>query len=263
MDILLFLLLGLFVGTFGTLVGIGGGLICVPIFILFLSDGGVYPYFHTAAQITGTSLVVVLANAASGTLAYIRQKRVFFNAAVPFALATLPGAWLGSAIVDKFDMTKLDFYYGAFLLTMACIMYWNATHRPSTEIVEIPQGFYYNRPLGIAASLGVGFISSIFGVGGGVIHVPLMIYLLGFPVHVATATSHFVLACSAAFGVISHFLLDHIVWIPAIAISVGAAVGAQIGAKISKKTKSKVILTLLSLAMFALGARLILLGSPK
>ena len=76
MDILLFLLLGIGVGTFGTLVGIGGGLICVPIFILFLSDGGVYPYFHTAAQIAGTSLVVVMANAMSGTLAYIRQKRV-------------------------------------------------------------------------------------------------------------------------------------------------------------------------------------------
>ena len=44
LDILLFLLLGLFVGTFGTLVGIGGGLICVPIFIFFLSDGGIYPY---------------------------------------------------------------------------------------------------------------------------------------------------------------------------------------------------------------------------
>ena len=58
-DILLFLILGLFVGTFGTLVGIGGGLICVPIFIFFLSDGGIYPYFHTAAQITGTSLVIV------------------------------------------------------------------------------------------------------------------------------------------------------------------------------------------------------------
>ena len=64
-DILLFLILGLFVGTFGTLVGIGGGLICVPIFIFFLSDGGIYPYFHTAAQITGTSLVIVLSNALS------------------------------------------------------------------------------------------------------------------------------------------------------------------------------------------------------
>ena len=52
-----------------------------------------------------------------------------------------------------------------------------------------------------------------------------------------------------------------IIWIPAICISIGAAIGAQIGAKLSKKTKSKVILMLLSLAMFALGIRLILLGS--
>ena len=86
LDILLFLVLGVFVGTFGTLVGIGGGLICVPIFIFFLSDGGIYPYFHTAAQITGTSLVIVLANALSGTMAYVRQQRVFFPAAMPFAL---------------------------------------------------------------------------------------------------------------------------------------------------------------------------------
>lgn len=261
MDIILFLLLGIGVGTFGTLVGIGGGLICVPIFILFLSDGGVYPYFHTAAQIAGTSLVVVMANAMSGTLAYIRQKRVLFSAAVPFAIATLPGAVLGSWIVNKFSTPMLDLYFGIFLLLMSIIMYWNSTHKPVSNIMELPKDFQYNRTLGIVASLGVGFLSSIFGIGGGVIHVPLMIYLLGFPVHVATATSHFVLACSSAFGVISHFMLDHIIWIPAICISIGAAIGAQIGAKLSKKTKSKVILMLLSLAMFALGIRLILLGS--
>ena len=274
MDIILFLLLGIGVGTFGTLVGIGGGLICVPIFILFLSDGGVYPYFHTAAQIAGTSLpgsvamangmaalVVVMANAMSGTLAYIRQKRVLFSAAIPFAIATLPGAVLGSWIVNKFNTPMLDLYFGIFLLLMSIIMYWNSTHKPVSNIMELPKDFQYNRTLGIVASLGVGFLSSIFGIGGGVIHVPLMIYLLGFPVHVATATSHFVLACSSAFGVISHFMLDHIIWVPAICISIGAAIGAQIGAKLSKKTKSKVILMLLSLAMFALGIRLILLGS--
>ncbi|MBQ2136729.1 MAG: sulfite exporter TauE/SafE family protein, partial [Selenomonas sp.] len=102
MEILLFFLLGLGVGTFGTLVGIGGGLICVPIFILFLSQGTAHPFFQTAAKITGTSLVIVMANALSGTLAYIRQKRVYFQAAIPFALATLPGAFFGSYIVDKF-----------------------------------------------------------------------------------------------------------------------------------------------------------------
>ena len=127
--------------------------------------------------------------------------------------------------------------------------------------MDLPADFHYNQWIGIGSSFIVGFLSSIFGIGGGIVHVPLMIYLLGFPVHVATATSHFVLACSSAFGVISHFMLDHIVWLPALSISVGAAIGAQIGAKLSQKTKSKVILGLLSLAMFALGCRLILLGS--
>ncbi len=262
---ILFLLLGIGVGIFGTLVGIGGGLICVPIFILCLSGENalIHPYFKTAAEIAGTSLVVVMANALSGTLAYIRQKRVYFNAAIPFAIATLPGAWFGSSIVDDFSGTQLDLYFGIFLLFMACLMYWNNMHKPHTDIMELPQDFQYPRVLGIVVSFGVGFLSSIFGIGGGVIHVPLMIYALGFPVHVATATSHFVLACSSTFGVISHFLMDHIVWVPAISISIGAAIGAQVGAKISKKTKSKLILTLLSLAMFALGVRLILLGVPR
>lgn len=261
MEFVLFLLLGVGVGAFGTLVGIGGGLICMPIFILLMSDGGILPYFSSAPQIAGTSLVIVLANAVSGTLAYIRQKRVYFNAAIPFAIATLPGAFLGSYIVDKFTHEMLDLYFGAFLVVMAFIMYWNSTHKYHTDTKELPPNFKYNRSIGIFSSMGVGFLSSIFGIGGGVIHVPLMVYLLHFPVHVATATSHFVLAVSALSGVVSHFFLGHIVWIPAICIGLGACIGAQIGAKISKKTKSKVILALLSLAMFALGIRLMLLGS--
>ena len=247
LQILLFLLLGIGVGTFGTLVGIGGGLICVPVFILFLSEGGVYPYFHSAAQITGTSLVVVMANALSGTAAYIRQKRVLFRAAVPFALATLPGAILGSYIVDDFSGPMLDFYFGIFLLLMSLLMGWNATHSHRAEVAEVGPDFQFNQWIGIGASFCVGFLSSIFGIGGGVVHVPLMIYLL--------------VACSSLFGVISHFLLHHIVWLPAICISLGAAIGAQLGARISQKTKSKVILVLLSCAMFALGLRLIALGS--
>ncbi len=151
MDIILFLLLGIGVGTFGTLVGIGGGLICVPIFILFLSDGGVYPYFHTAGQIAGTSLVVVMANAMSGTLAYIRQKRVLFSAAIPFAIATLPGAVLGSWIVSNFSTETLDLYFGIFLLLMSIIMYWNSTHKPVSNAMDVSEDFHYNRTLGIIA----------------------------------------------------------------------------------------------------------------
>lgn len=261
MEYIIFLLLGLGVGTFGTLVGIGGGLILVPFFIFFMSDGGIYPYFHTAAQIVGTSIFVVFTNAMSGTLAYVRQKRIFYHAAVPFALATLPGAFLGSYIADRFTGKSLDFYYGCFLFCMASLMYWNNTRKKnSDEPTELPQGFTYNRLLGIISSTGVGFIASMFGVGGGIIHVPLMVYVLGFPTHVATATSHFVLAVSSSIGLISHALLNHVVWLPALCIGVGAATGAQIGAQISKKTKPRTILILLSLAVFAVAIRLIYMG---
>ena len=81
---------------------------------------------------------------------------------------------------------------------------------------------------------------------------------LGFPTHVATATSHCVLAVSSFTGVISHYILNHILVGPALSIGIGAVIGAQIGAKLSNKTKSKVIIILLSCAVFALGVRLII-----
>ncbi len=258
MEIILFLLLGVGVGTFGSLVGLGGGIICVPIFIFFLSEGGIFQYFHTAASIVGTSLFIVMINAASGTFAYLKQGRIYLPAALPFALATLPGAFLGSYIVDNFTGKQLNFYFGAFLLIIAIIMYLNNMYTKKADVLKIPPEFKFNKKLGICSSLGVGFLSSMFGIGGGVIHVPIMVYLLNFPVHIATATSTFILAICSMFGVVSHLFLNHIVWIPAISISIGAAVGAQIGAKISKKTKSKIILTLLSISMFALGLKLMI-----
>lgn len=256
MDVILFLLLGIGVGSFGALLGIGGGLICVPVFIFFLSDGGIFPYFHSAAAIVGTSLFIVMINAISGSIAYLRQGRVYFKAAVPFAIATLPGAFIGSYIADNFTGSQLNFYFGMFLACIAVIMYWNSTHTKKSDVLTIPPGFTFNKKLGVGSSIGVGFLSSLFGIGGGVIHVPLMVYLLNFPVHIATATSQFVLAVCAMVGVVSHLILDHVVWIPAVAISIGAAIGAQIGAKLSRKTKSKVILMLLSLSMFASGLKL-------
>jgi uncharacterized membrane protein YfcA len=89
----------------------------------------------------------------------------------------------------------------------------------------------------------------------------MMVYMLNFPVHIATATSCFILAISALGGTVTHVLLSHVVWLPAICISIGAAVGAQIGAKISRKTRSKTILLILALTMLFVSVRLILSGS--
>ena len=57
---------------------------------------------------------------------------------------------------------------------------------------------------GVLLSLGIGFVSSFLGIGGGVIHVPVMSPVLGLPVHVATATSHFVLAVMSGAATLTH-----------------------------------------------------------
>ena len=110
--------------------------------------------------------------------------------------------------------------------------------------------------------LSVGAVGTLIGIVGGLIHVPVMIGLLGFPTHTATATSHFVLAVSALFGVITHYLLGNILIIPALIIGCGAIIGAQFGAYIAPKIKSRSITLLLCLALFILGLRMILSTRP-
>ena len=234
-EILVLFVVGIGVGTFGTLIGIGGGLIMIPLFTFALTPS----IFHSAPEIVGTSLFGVFLNALSGTYAYVKQHRVYFKAAIPFAIATLPGAILGSLVSDYFTGPTFSLSYGIFILIISAIMYWNSSNKKA-----------------IATNF-VGFISSIFGIGGGIIHVPVMIYALAFPPHMATATSHFVLAVSSFMGVTSHIFLNHIVWIPALAVGFGAVIGAQIGARLSKKTKPRSIILLLCISLFLLGIRMI------
>ena len=88
-------------------------------------------------------------------------------------------------------------------------------------------------------SIGVGFVSSFLGIGGGVIHVPLMVTALGFPTHIATATSHFVLVFMAAAASVTHAIAgtfsDGVGLRRAAALAVGALVGAPLGARVSTR----------------------------
>lgn len=253
-EIFVLFLVGIGVGTFGTLIGIGGGLIMIPLFTFALTPS----IFHSAPEIIGTSLLGVFLNAISGTYAYVKQHRVYFKATIPFALATLPGAILGGIVSDYFTGPTFSLSYGIFILIISFIMYWNSSNTKviSTDFDE--SLFLARKKLGIILSMFVGFISSIFGIGGGIIHVPVMIYALAFPPHMATATSHFVLAVSSFVGVSSHIFFDHIVWVPALSVGIGAVIGAQIGARLSKKTKPRSIVLLLCISLFLLGIRMII-----
>lgn len=245
---LLLFLLGLIVGAVGTLIGVGGGFILVPIFLLALN--------YSPQHAIGTSLAVVFLNALSGTIAYIRQKKVYYDAAIRFSLATLPGAVLGSYLSQYFSSHCFYISFGLLLIVIALLLYSRPKPKVSSDGAQSDFPFY-NRWLGTSLSVLVGFFSSTFGIGGGIIHVPVMIGLLGFPAHTATATSHFVLAVSALFGVITHYLLGNILMTPALIIGGGAIIGAQIGAYMAPKIKSRSITLLLCLALFILGLRMI------
>lgn len=249
---LLYLLIGIAVAAFGTLIGAGGGIIFVPLF-LFLFD-------WEPASIVGTSLTIVLCNALSGTYAYIRQRKIKYDAGVQFALATVPGAVAGAALASYFSGTGFRLSFGTLIAAIALLLLWKNLRAGHTVNESTTRDFSYSVAGGILISLVVGFISSIFGIGGGVIHVPAMVYLLGFPTHIATATSHFVLTVSAAVGVISHAVQGHILWEYAAWFGAGALIGAQIGAGLARRVRARRILLLLALALLALGVRLIVVG---
>jgi uncharacterized membrane protein YfcA len=258
-------LLGLGVGVFGTLVGAGGGFILTPVLLL------IYPK-STPELITAISLVAVFFNASSGSFAYIRRRRVDYRSGMIFALCTLPGSVIGVLLANTVSRPGFDVGMGLALTALAVWLLKgggrseeHATSGSPRRIVDRDGNVYEYRArvkLGAALSVAVGVISSFLGIGGGVVHVPLLVTILGFPTHVATATSHFVLAWMTLVATITHVAsgtFAHLLGLRrAASISVGIVIGAQAGARLSDRISGRSIQKLLAAGLLILGVRLIL-----
>lgn len=265
--ILLLILIGFLVGTFGTLVGAGGGFILVPVLVLL------YPSLRPEV-ITSISLAVVFLNAASGSIAYAKLKRIDYRSAIVFALATLPGSIIGALVTGYLPRRVFDIILGILLIGIGIFLLLrpeysnsaannNQSHLVKRTIIDVYAKKYvysFNEIIGIVLSFFVGFISSLLGIGGGIIHVPALAGLLNFPVHIATATSHFILAVMALAGTIVHMIQGSFweEWTKAVFIGIGVIGGAQLGARLSEKIKPKGIIRALAVALLLVGIRLIL-----
>jgi uncharacterized membrane protein YfcA len=265
---ILLVLLGVAVGAFGTLLGSGGGFILTPVLLLL------YPN-DKPATITAISLTAVFFNAASGSAAYAHQRRIDYRSGLAFATAALPGSIAGALVVGSVSRSLFDVLMAAMLLALSAWLLIGApghgrrlrgtlSQRELTD--RYGNTYRYAVPLrrGIAYSTVVGFVSSFLGIGGGIIHVPLLVRALGFPTHIATATSHFVLAIIAGAGALTHvvtgsFAHGHGIR-RAIALGVGVVIGAQLGARVSLRASGQTVERLLAIALLALSIRL-LVGS--
>ena len=271
---LLLIPLGVVVGAFGTMVGAGGGFVLVPVLLLL------YPE-RNPQTITSMSLLVVCANAASGSLAYARQKRIDYRSGWWFVLGTFPGAIAGAIVVGYIPRRTFDAIFATVLVVLGAYLALRSSNRGIIDPVSgrgvvrrqirdsAGNTFVYSFHLwkGVVISTFVGFISSLLGIGGGIIHVPIMSTILHFPVHIAAATSQFVLVFMAAEGTAVHFFDGSLQWDRALGqaalIALGAIPGAQIGARLSLKIHGGMIIRVLAGALILVGFRLALKAITK
>jgi hypothetical protein len=269
-------LLGVLVGAIGTLIGAGGGFILIPILMLCAPNTPEWQPLKNPATLTAFSLVVVVCNATSGSISYGRMKRIDFKSGLLFLIPGIPCALLGEWIGHHLSRAVFDPLFGVLLLSASLFLFFRPK-RESNPAAKLKPGFHrtiidaegtrhdyaYNLPLAMLISAGVGLIANMLGIGGGIIHVPAMVHVLDFPVHLATATSHFVLAIMTLAGTIAHLAqgdLDGAVLTKALVVGAGAIAGAQIGAQVSQHVRGRWILRCLAVALGIVGVRILAMG---
>jgi uncharacterized protein len=270
-NIYLLIVIGFVIGTLGTLIGAGGGFILVPILIIMRPD-------FTPETITAISMVVVACNAISGSIAYMRSKRVDYKAGIIFAICTIPGSILGVLTTKVIPRGIFDIIFGIIMLALAGFLFFYGGEKESVnKPVSAHKGwiqqhltdkwgehynYAYNLRLGMLLSVFVGYFSPLLGIGGGIIHVPAMSEWLLFPVHIATATSHFILAIMSTVSVIVHYLQgnynDPLVVKMVIGIVIGVIPGAQLGAYLSRKMNGKYIIKALAVSIGIVGIKILI-----
>ncbi len=262
-----FVPLGFVLGAYGTLVGAGGAFILVPILLLMYPNA-------PPEMITSISLAVVFFNCLSGSIAYAGTKRIDYRSGLLFSVATVPGAILGTLATAYVKRGVFDAMLGVVLIIASIFIFVrpsSSAHRKTAaspgqyrRVLVNSEGemhdFSFNLPLGLALSFFIGFMSSLLGIGGGIIHVPVLILLLNFPVHIATATSHFMLAIMALTATLIHMGtggFEHGGIQRTIVLSLGMIMGAQLGALLSPKLRGSLIVRALAVALALVGLRLV------
>ena len=269
-----FLAMGLGVGFLGTLVGAGGGFILTPLLLLIFTE-------QPSEVIAATSLSVVCLNALSGSVAYYRQRRIDIKTSAYFALAGAPWVIVGVYATSEVPRGPFDIILGLALLIL-CISIINppppldATQASGGGLAALArrrivdyQGRVYEYAfrfrLGVCLSSIVGFLASFLGIGGGPMHVPVMIRILRIPPHIATATSQCELLLTTALAVVVHFFHGNLYAMKSVILplAIGIIVGAQVGAAMSNKVKSVTLTRILAVLMTLVSLQLLYKGASE
>lgn len=223
------------------MVGLGGGFIAVPVLLLFF---GLPP-----AQASGTALALVIANSASGAFTYFLQKRVHVRIGLLVAAGGFPGGILGAIVSARISAQLFDWLFAALLIGVAIDMTFNRKKRLAgrreNRAIILGMPWYRSLALGFA----VGIISSLFGVGGGVVLVPSLLYFSDLPAHMISATSHFGIFLTSPIGFATHWWQHDIYWAFVAPLVLGGLIGGPIGARLSLRLKQTRLMVFVAAAL--------------
>lgn len=266
--LVILLLIGIISAVFGSIVGLGGGIIIVPVLVLLGEPLLGEPI--TSQTAVGTSLAVLVFTALSSTTTYQKQGKVDFRTGWLFFATSGPAAMIGAQLTNGLRQGPFQLSFGVFMLVMFALMVAKERMKPLAFNWSVKRTFVdgsghahtygYNLSLALLIGSAVGLCSGLFGIGGGSLFVPLMVLLFRFPPHVATATSMFVILLSSILGSGVHVWHGNIDWLLFAALAPGALIGGRIGAVIASRLSGRQLLWLLRVTLLAMAIYLIIQG---
>ena len=234
--------LGFAAGLLGSMIGLGGGIIVVPI-LTFLG----FP--PTAAA--SNSLFAALSNAIASTVSYSRQKRIEYPLGLKLGLLSVPGTVFGAIISTDVAPDVFKILFGFVLIASSVYIFLRKKIETKEKRISKQMIIFI-----IGASFFAGIISSFFGIGGGIIFVPLMVVGMGMAMKKAAPTSQMILLFASLSGVIVHSLLGHPDFLQAGLLAIGSFIGGLVGARLSLDIRERYLQILVSAVIVIAAAKL-------
>jgi uncharacterized membrane protein YfcA len=237
--------LGMVLGSLGSLTGIGGGFLLMPVLLFLLPD-------QSPGALSVVTLTVVFFNALSGTILSARKDRVKFRTGLSYGLLSLPLVWLGTQWQSMVNRSSFSIAFGAFLVAGALVLFFRP---PLKEVVHHASRSTW--VAGACVSLLIGLASGFFGVGGGFLFVPLLAFVLRFPVVEAAATSQLIVGIGAAWALTSGALAHPLPMNPMLlaGLVAGVLLGSPLGTTAAGKWSPGVVLKILAGLFLVVGVR--------
>ncbi|MHB1131066.1 MAG: sulfite exporter TauE/SafE family protein [Chloroflexota bacterium] len=276
MDVLIFALLTFLgavgAGVLGALLGLGGGIIVIPLLTLLLGVD-----IHHAI---GASAVAVIATSSGAAASFVRQGLTNRRVALFLQIAATLGAVSGAVATGYVGGQALYLILAAVLTFSALAMFRRRRGESSSQVIDHPwsarlrlSGSYRDQVEGQVVRYGVagvpqavgvmyaaGIVSGLLGIGGGALQVPTMDILMRMPVKVSSATSNFMIGVTAVASAGIYFARGDIVPVIAGPVALGVLLGALLGAPLMVRLRGTAIRRVLILVLVVVAAQMAVKG---